>query len=66
MWSHGNMFILILITSLSSQFHHQIELHTIAGLKTQLQCQELGKKLTNEMTQLNHNLEIKAFCEEGK
>jgi len=60
------MYILILITSLNAKFHHQIEIHSIGGLKTESQCQALGRKIEKDMTQLNPSLEIKSiYCEEG-
>ena len=60
------LFILILITSLKAQFHHQIELHTIQGLKTENQCQTIGKKLSDEFKHLNADMDVKIMCEEGK
>lgn len=60
------MVILILITSLKAQFHHQIELHTVEGLKSIEQCQTLGKKLTDEFKHLNADMDTKIICEEGK
>lgn len=60
------MYILILITSLKAQFHHQVELRPIQGLKSETQCLALGRKLTAEIKQLNPDIEVKSFCEEGK
>jgi len=60
------MFILILITSLKAQFHHQVDLYTIPGLKTELQCHALGKKLTDEYKHLNADIDTKILCEDGK
>ena len=59
------MYILILITSFVARFHHQIEIRSIDGLKTEAQCQALGKKLSAEIKQLNQEVEVKSFCEEG-
>ncbi len=60
------MWILILISSLKAQFHHQIELIPITGLKSETQCLALGRKLSQELRQLNQDLDIKIHCEEGK
>lgn len=60
------MYILILITSLKSQFHHQIDLQPIQGLKSETQCLALGRKLSVELKQINPDLDIKIYCEDGK
>lgn len=60
------MYILILISSLKAQFHHQIEIWSVDGLKSETQCLALGRKLSTDMRQLNQDLEIKTYCEEGK
>jgi hypothetical protein len=60
------MYILILITSLKAQFHHQIELRSIEGLKSETQCLALGRKLSAELRQINPDVDVKSFCEEGK
>lgn len=60
------MYILILITSLNAKFHHQIEIHSIPGLKSEAQCIALGHKIEKDMTQINPSLEIKSiYCEQG-
>lgn len=60
------MYILILLYSLKSQFHHQVDLYTISGLKIEFQCQALGKKLSEEFKQLSADIDMRIICEENK
>ena len=58
--------MLILLTSLKAQFHHQVDMYTVPGLKTEMQCQVLGKKLTDEFKHLNTDIDVKIICEVSK
>lgn len=59
------MYILILLTSLKAQFHHQVELRPIPGLKSETQCLALGRRLASEIKQINPDIEVRSYGEEG-
>lgn len=60
------MYILIILTSLSTKFYFDIDTKVISGLRSESHCLSLGKKLSADIKLLNSDMETKIYCEEGK
>ena len=56
------MYTLILILSLRSIYHHEIDIKNIPHL-TKQNCESLSNKLKSQLHTLNKELQVESFCE---
>ena len=59
------MYILILIISLKSQFNHSLDIKTINNINSEQICNSIGKKMSLELTNFDHDVQTKYYCEQN-
>ena len=58
------MYLLILIISLKTKFHHDIKVDPITEhLATEQECQSLGHRLSSDLKQVDQDQEVKIICQ---
>jgi hypothetical protein len=60
------MYTLILLISLKSQFHHDLDLQVVPNLADAKSCQSLGNKLSDAFKLLNPDVTTQLFCEASR
>ncbi len=59
------MWILIMIVSLKGQFHHDVDVKSVHGFRSSLQCQAVGERVTASLKKTDPDLKIEFYCEQG-
>lgn len=60
------MYTLILLISLKSQFHHDLDLHVVPNLASAESCQSIGNRLSDAMKLLNPDVTTQLYCEASR
>lgn len=56
------MWILILTFSLTTKFHHDLDMKTVPNLSTEQDCNEIAQKVINIHKKFDKDIEVEYFC----
>lgn len=60
------MYTLILLTSLHSKFHHDLNVIPVDRFETKTRCLEVGAILAEQVSMLDKDIDTKVVCESTK